>query len=73
MIRYTVNELTTLSWSFEEDVRYYKKVGVPAITPQKRKLEPHGIDKGIELLKDTGLDENRAAARRKYGIAFRPL
>jgi len=56
MIRYTVNELTTLSWSFEEDVRYYKKVGVPAITPQKRKLEPHGIDKGIELLKDTGLE-----------------
>lgn len=55
MLRYTVNELSTMTWSFEEDARYYSKIGVPAITPQRRKLEPHGVDRGIALLKEVGL------------------
>ena len=55
MIKYSVNQMTTLRWSFEEDIRRYAEWGIPAITPQKNKLGLYGVDRGIKLLKEAGL------------------
>ena len=64
MIKYSMNELTTARWPFDKDVEYYAQRGVPAITAQRMKLEPFGVDKGLRLLKDAGL---RVAAYQTSG------
>ena len=51
----SINELTTYRWSFEEDVIRYAAAGVSAIGVWRQKLADFGDDKGIELLRDTGL------------------
>lgn len=55
MPRFSMNEMTTYRWSFEEDVQHYRAAGIPAIGVCRRKLSDFGEERGIELLKDSGL------------------
>jgi len=55
MPRLSINEMTTYRWSLDEDVRNYTAAGIPAIGVWRRKLSDFGEERGIELLKDSGL------------------
>jgi sugar phosphate isomerase/epimerase len=55
MARLSMNEMTTYRWSFEEDVQHYRAAGIKAIGVWRRKLSDFGEERGIELLKDSGL------------------
>lgn len=51
----SVNELTTYRWSFEEAVHHCAKVGIGALAVWRQKLSDFGEEKGVELLKDSGI------------------
>lgn len=51
----SMNETTTLRWSFEEDVLAYSAAGIEAIGVWRQKLSDFGEAKGIELLEETGM------------------
>ncbi|MCH8284501.1 MAG: hypothetical protein IIC20_07985, partial [Chloroflexi bacterium] len=55
MLKYSMDQATTLSWPFDRDIRYYAEQGIPAVGIQRRKLESYGVDKGISLLRDAGM------------------
>jgi sugar phosphate isomerase/epimerase len=55
MARLSMNEMTTYRWSFEEDVQHYRAAGIAAIGVWRRKLSDFGEERGIELLKESGL------------------
>lgn len=55
MVRLGISELTTLRWSFEEDVAQYAAAGATAIGVWRQKLADVGLVHGIELLRDAGL------------------
>jgi sugar phosphate isomerase/epimerase len=55
MARLSMSELTTLRWSFEEDVAHYAACQIPAIGVWREKLADFGEEKGLELLEDHGL------------------
>ena len=55
MVRLSMNEMTTYRWSFEEDVAHYVAAGIPAIGVWRQKLSDFGEEKGIELLRESGL------------------
>ena len=60
MPRLSMNEMTTLRWSFEEDVQQYRAAGISAIGVWRRKLSDFGERA-----------RNRIAARlRTGGIQF---
>lgn len=50
-----MNEMTTMSWSFEEDVIEYSKAGFEGIGILRQKLSDIGVERGVELLKQHGL------------------
>lgn len=51
----SINEISTYRWSFEEDVTRYKAAGLEAIGVWRQKLADYGEQRGIELLKKSGL------------------
>ncbi len=51
----SVNEMTTFRWSFDEDVARYKAAGIEAIGVWRQKLADYGEQRGIQLLRDSGL------------------
>jgi sugar phosphate isomerase/epimerase len=55
MPRLSMNEMTTYRWSFDQDVQHYCAAGIPAIGVWRRKLSDFGEQRGIELLKGSGL------------------
>jgi sugar phosphate isomerase/epimerase len=55
MGRLAISELTTFSWSFEEDVLQYAAAGVSAIGVWRDKLTDFGVEKGRELLQEHDL------------------
>ena len=55
MLKYSMNEVTSIGWPFDRDVEYYSRVGIPAIGLHREKLEAYGADKGLRLVKDSGL------------------
>ena len=55
MTKLAVSETTTYRWSFEEDVQKYAEAGIKGIGVWRQKLSDFGEDRGIELLRDTGL------------------
>ncbi|GAB5404425.1 MAG: sugar phosphate isomerase/epimerase [Aureliella sp.] len=55
MLRLSVNELSTYSWTFEEDVLHYHSQGFDAIGIWRPKLADYGEEKGLELLHEQGL------------------
>lgn len=56
MLRLSVNELSTMKWSFEEDVIHYHEAGFSAIGIWYPKLVEYGEEKGCELLREHGFE-----------------
>lgn len=56
MDRLSMNELTTYRWSFEEDVANYAAAGIRAIGVWRQKLSDFGEERGIDLLRESGLE-----------------
>jgi sugar phosphate isomerase/epimerase len=55
MVRLGISELTTLRWSFEEDVAAYAAAGAAAIGVWRQKLADFGEERGAELIAEAGL------------------
>ncbi len=55
MVRMSMNELTTFSWTFDEDVERYVAAGYEGIGVWRPKLTDFGEERGIDLLIDSGL------------------
>ncbi len=55
MDRLAMNEMTTYRWSFEEDVQNYAAAGIQGIGVWRQKLSDYGEDKGVELIRESGL------------------
>src|SRR5438552_13631220 len=55
MPRISINEMTTYHWSFLEDVTGYQAAGVECMGVWRRKLTDFGEERGIELLRESGL------------------
>lgn len=55
MAHFSVNEMTTYRWSFEEDVSHYRAANIEAIGVWRQKLSDYGEEKGVELLAESGL------------------
>lgn len=55
MLRISINEMTTYRWSLVEDVVGYQAAGIENIGVWRRKLADFGDERGIELLRDSGL------------------
>lgn len=56
MLRLAVNELSTFRWTFEEDVLHYHQAGFDAIGIWRPKLTDYGEEKGVELIREHGLE-----------------
>ena len=52
MLRMSMNELSTYSWTFEEDVRRYAESGYEAMGVWRSKLNDFGDLQGAELLRE---------------------
>lgn len=55
MPRISINEMTTYRWSFLEDVTGYQALGVQSLGLWRPKLSDFGEERGIELLRESGL------------------
>lgn len=55
MVRFSINEMTTYRWSFEEDVQHCAAMGVESIAVWRQKLSDFGEEKGVELLGESGM------------------
>lgn len=55
MKRLAINEVTTFRWSFDQDVRNYAATGIEGIGIWRQKLSDFGEEKGIELVRESGL------------------
>lgn len=55
MRRMSMSEVTTYSWSFDEDVHHYSRWGYSSLGVWRAKLEDFGEERGIQLLQDAGL------------------
>lgn len=55
MARLAMNEMTTLRWSFEEDLQRYAAAGYQAVGVWRQKLSDCGEERGAELLAEKGL------------------
>lgn len=53
--KFSVNELTTFRWTFEEDVERYTAAGIHAMGVWRQKLSDYGEEKGAELLAERGI------------------
>lgn len=56
MPRLSINEMTTYHWSFDEDVTHYKTFRVGGVGVWRRKLTEFGEERGIDLLRESGLE-----------------
>lgn len=55
MARFSINEMTTYRWSFEEAVHFCASAGIESIAVWRQKLSDFGEEKGVELLLDSGV------------------
>jgi sugar phosphate isomerase/epimerase len=61
MATLSMNETTTFRWSFEDDVANYAAAGIPALGVWRHKLSDCGLDKALELLKQSNLKVSHLA------------
>lgn len=54
--RFSLNVMTTLRWNFLQDIFSSQELGVQALGLWRNKLENFGIEKGIDLVKEEGLE-----------------
>ena len=52
----SINQLSTLRWSFEEDAEAYQRHGFSGLGIYRPKLEDFGLDRAIELLAEFQLE-----------------
>lgn len=55
MIRISMNEMTTLDWSFDEDIRQFTAARFDGIGIWRNKLIDHGLEEGVKAVLDSGL------------------
>ena len=55
MSNFSISELTTFRWTFEDDVHEYRRAGVSALSVWRHKLSDFGEGRGIELLAESGM------------------
>jgi sugar phosphate isomerase/epimerase len=55
MPRLSINEMTTYRWSFLEDITGLQALGVESVGIWRRKLSDFGEERGVELLRESGL------------------
>jgi len=55
VVRFSVNQITTLNWPFERDIEAYVRAGASAIGVAIRKLETCGVARAAQLLRDAHL------------------
>jgi len=53
--RFSLNQVSTLGWTFERDLDAYAAAGVPAIGISLHKLEAAGTARGVHLVRARGL------------------
>ena len=53
--RFSLSQVTTLTWPFERDLDAYAAAGAPAIGVSVHKLETIGMARGIRLVRERGL------------------
>lgn len=58
--RLSMNEVTTYRWSFDEDIHHYRRAGYDGVGVWLRKLRDFGEERGVELLRDSGLAVSNA-------------
>lgn len=49
-------ELTTFRWSIDEDLHHYRRAGYTGIGLWRRKLTDFGVERGLDLLEESGLE-----------------
>lgn len=54
-VRLSMNELSTYRWTIDEDLHYYEKYGFDGIGVWRRKLNDFGVERGIELIAESGV------------------
>ena len=52
----SINELTTYRWTFDQDVRAYRELGVNCMSIWQDKISDYGEEKGAELLAERHMD-----------------
>ena len=55
MLQLSMNELTTMRWSFEEDIHQYAEAGLDGIGIWRQKLSDVGDEAAVRLLQETNL------------------
>lgn len=61
LTRLSINEVTTFKWLFEDDVCGYRDAGIPAMGIWRPKLFEFGEDRGVELIRESGLHVSSVA------------
>ncbi|GAA4422947.1 MULTISPECIES: sugar phosphate isomerase/epimerase family protein [Bremerella] len=56
MAKFSMNQMTTLRWSFEQDCFRYREAGLSAIHVWRDKIHDYGEAKGAILLEELGLE-----------------
>jgi sugar phosphate isomerase/epimerase len=56
MLRYSMDQATTINWPFDKDLQHFTSLGIPAIAVQNRKLQAYGVDAGKRLLRESGME-----------------
>lgn len=56
MAKFSMNQMTTLRWSFEQDCFRYREAGLSAIHVWRHKIHDYGEAKGAILLEELGLE-----------------
>ena len=59
-----MNEMTTYHWSFDEDITNFRAAGIAGIGVWRRKLTDFGEERGIDMLRESGLIDWRAVLSR---------
>lgn len=55
MAQLSINEMTTFRWTFDEDIAHYVRLEIPAIGIWRQKLSDYGEERGLDLLRESGL------------------
>ena len=56
VVRLALSEMSTYRWSLDEDVTAYREAGISAIGIWRSKLERFGAERGVDLIRESGLD-----------------
>lgn len=54
--RWSINQTTTFRWALDEDAEQYQLAGFKSIGVWRKKLEEFGVERGIDLIQESGLN-----------------